>query len=114
MKRCSPAALVGVDVELPTDLGIANEGYPPRVGCSHLVCGDCGAKVRHADARAVPSNYPPSKNVVEAIYASSEPARPHSDTVTADSAQASATLRYLPSRLPISPTTSWIEPWVMA
>ena len=32
----------------------------------------------------------------------------------ADSAQASATVRYLPNRSPIGPMTSWIVPWVTA
>lgn len=74
MKKCSPAALVGLDVELPTDPATANEGFPPKVGCNHLVCGDCGAGVRHADSRSVPGKYPPSKDVIEALYASSDPA----------------------------------------
>lgn len=80
MKRCSPAVLVGLDVELPTDPSVANEGCPPRVGCNHLVCEDCGAEVRHADRRSITSNYPPSKNLIEALYASSDPASsPHLD-----------------------------------
>lgn len=80
MKSCSPAVLVGLDVELPTDPGIANRGQPPRVGCNHLVCGDCGADVRHADGRSITSNYPPSKDLLEALYTSSDPASsPHLD-----------------------------------
>jgi hypothetical protein len=74
MKRCSPAALVGIDVELPTDPGVANEGNPPRVGCNHLVCDDCGAEVRHADRRSITSHYPPSRTLIESLYASSDPA----------------------------------------
>src|SRR5437870_5605773 len=74
MKYCSPAVLVALDVELPTDPGIANEGHPPRVGCNHLVCDNCGADVRHADSRSITSNYPPPKAQIEALYDSPDPA----------------------------------------
>ncbi len=74
MNTCSPAVLVSLDLELPTDPGITNQGYPPRVGCSHLVCDNCGADVRHANSRSITSNYPPVRDKLEALYNSSDPA----------------------------------------
>ena len=41
-------------------------------------------------------------------------ASPHSATVTAETAQAIATVRYLPNRSAIGPVTNCIEPWVRA
>ncbi len=49
------------------------DGDEPEIGCNHLVCSDCGADVRHADSRSITSNYPPSKDLIEALYASSDP-----------------------------------------
>ena len=48
------------------------------------------------------------------VRLSSEPASPHSATVTADTAQAIATVRYLPNRSAIGPVMNCIEPWVSA
>lgn len=80
METCSPAALVGLDIELPVGAGLANDGAPPRVGCSRLVCEACGAYVRHADGRVAPDKLPPSRHVAEALHASTDPASsPHLD-----------------------------------
>ena len=48
------------------------------------------------------------------VKLSSEPASPHSATVPADTAQAIATVRYLPNRSAIGPVMNCIEPWVSA
>src|SRR3954447_19326487 len=44
----------------------------------------------------------------------SELARPHSATEPAETAQAIATVRYLPNRSAIGPVMNCIEPWVSA
>lgn len=85
MTHCSPAVLVGLDVELPADPGIANDAQPPRVGCNHLVCGSCGADVRHVDSRTITSHYPPAHAELDAIYNSDDPASsPHFDAAPVD------------------------------
>ncbi len=48
------------------------------------------------------------------VRLSSEWASPQIATVTADSPQAIATVRYLPNRSAIGPVTNCIEPWVSA
>jgi hypothetical protein len=74
MKHCSPAVLVGLDIELPADRGVANEGMPPRVGCKHLVCDECKCDVRHVDGRTITSHYPPARLELLALYDSPDPA----------------------------------------
>lgn len=74
MKHCSPAVLVALDIELPADRGVANEGMPPRVGCNHLVCDECKCEVKHVDGRTITSHYPPARPELVALYDSPDPA----------------------------------------
>jgi len=74
MNHCTPAWLVGLLHELPTDPSVAYAGESPVFGCNYIVCGECGAEVRHADHRSITSNYPPPAPTLEALYDSSDPA----------------------------------------
>jgi hypothetical protein len=73
MTNCVEAFLVGLDLELPTDPAIAYTGGTPIVGCNHIVCGKCGAEVRHADSRSTTSNYRPPEAELAKLYDSSDP-----------------------------------------
>lgn len=59
MKYCAKVLLVGLDEELPSDPSVAYSGTPPIIGCNNLVCGKCGATVRHADGCSTTSGHAP-------------------------------------------------------
>jgi hypothetical protein len=57
---------------LPDDPRVAYEGGQPLVGCSRVLCGECGKVVRHVDQRRVPSPHA-SKQLVEALFDAEHP-----------------------------------------
>jgi hypothetical protein len=71
MQYCVDTYLVGLDRELPTDPSVAYSGKPPVFGCNNLVCANCNAVVRHADARSITTQYPPGD--LERLYESADP-----------------------------------------
>ncbi|HEY0190597.1 MAG TPA: hypothetical protein VGC42_05700, partial [Kofleriaceae bacterium] len=69
-QRCTKAWLVSLEFPIPSDPSAAYGG-PPIFGCNHLVCRRCGAAVKHADHRSVPSIFPPDN--IKQLYDSPHP-----------------------------------------
>ena len=76
MQQCAEAWLVSLEYELPSDPAVAYSGEEPIIGCSHLVCGNCGADVRHVDRRSTKTNNPPGDSDIQVLYQSVDPDSP--------------------------------------
>jgi hypothetical protein len=73
MKRCAESGwIVGMTTPIPDDPRVAYDGSPALMGCSHIVCTDCGQAVRRVDRRRVPQLYPVPAQL-QALYDAPDP-----------------------------------------
>lgn len=75
VRHCKDVLLVGLgEHALPTAPRISFDGTPPFMGCNNLVCLMCRSIVKHADACSTTRAGVPTKEDLEELYASNDPA----------------------------------------